>query len=1062
MADLSSNFLTHILAAPDAAVALRYQDRALTYAELRNAAWAVADELSAAPFAPGSRIGICMERGLLAPVSLLGCLLAGHTYVPLDPGYPVERLHNMMQIAELATLLCDQATTKLISHPQGITLDIDVLLSASVGDLTKRRIAPASLAYIIFTSGSTGLPKAVSMPNEALATLLRWQSSDARFAESAKVLQFTPISFDVHFQELFHTWARHGEVCVVDDAERRDPLALLHRIDEWAIERLYLPFVALAQLTESAVANQLFPQSLRDVVTAGEQLVVTSKVRTFFGAISGLRLHNQYGPSETHVVTAYTLAGEVASWPELPPIGYPIEGADLQVCSEQGTPVAPGQPGELYIGGSCLAAGYFGAPALTNERFVATDAGRAYRSGDLVQCDSDGCYHYLGRSDQQLKIRGHRVEPGEVEAAIAADEAVATCAVAGRKVSADELALMAYVVLQPQLSQRDEDTEAAALATWQAVWDGTYATDLEDAAPEFDLRGWNSSFTGKQLASADMRHWVDQTRQRILSAANKNPRVLELGCGTGLFVFAMAEQCREYVATDYSPVTIKQLQERLQSRPGIGQNVAAQVLKADQAHTLGAAQFDVVVVNSLTQHFVSYQYLLQVVASALQTLRPGGCLFFGDITSKTTRSLYYTAVEDHKLGADASVSELLNSVSARQCSERELVIEPWLFLRMAELFPDICQARIQLKGGGYDNELADYRYDVTLTKSAGAMAQAQPTPQVGTQAPAAPLVRDWSEFEGQQAVLEWLREQLAGQPLAGCMVTGIPNARVAHPAALLRLARAQTSADSAVSLAELRQQAAASVRSEPGVDPEIFHALGQGAERAAVQTFHGASEALFDVVLGPASDALWTTAFATRSQQSLPGKPFDRALDTLISHPIDVAAFALVEERLRARLGAVLPEYLLPSRYIALSEMPLTPSGKLDRQRLPAPATTRPALAEAFVAPAPGLQEQIATLWRSRLLLDQVGVNDNFFDLGGSSLQSLKICAEMSESLAVPVPVVALFQFPTVASLARHLEQAQAGGIQPTPARAAQRRSNSGRQQQAVAAHRARLRQRKQ
>ncbi len=237
------------------------------------------------------------------------------------------------------------------------------------------------------------------------------------------------MSFDVSFQEIFSTLAAGGTLALVAEELRRDPRGLLRFLAEEDIQRVFLPPVMLYQLAEQIVNSDFVPTSLREVIVAGEALRITPAVVRFFAGMPGCTLHNHYGPTETHVATAHVLIGEPDQWPGLPPIGLPIDDVRIRLLDEAGQPVPEGEPGALFLGGECLARGYLRDPELTAARFVETDGGRFYKTGDLVQRGPDGVLQFLGRADDQVKIRGFRVELGEIEAVLSRHPAVRETAV---------------------------------------------------------------------------------------------------------------------------------------------------------------------------------------------------------------------------------------------------------------------------------------------------------------------------------------------------------------------------------------------------------------------------------------------------------------------------------------------------------------------------------------------------------------------------------------------------------------------------------------------------------
>src|SRR6185369_1009797 len=233
-------------------------------------------------------------------------------------------------------------------------------------------LSPDDLAYVLYTSGSTGRPKGVAMRHGALAQLIAWQL--AVTPSPWRTLQYTSPSFDVSFQEIFSTWAAGGTLVLISEEARRDPAELLARLHAERIERLFLPFVALQQLAEAA-RGVAVPETLREVITAGEQLRVTPALVELFARLPAARLHNHYGPSETHVATAWILTGDPADWPALPPIGRPVSGGIARVVDADGGAVPIGTPGELFLGGEILARGYLDRPEWTAERFVPDSGG---------------------------------------------------------------------------------------------------------------------------------------------------------------------------------------------------------------------------------------------------------------------------------------------------------------------------------------------------------------------------------------------------------------------------------------------------------------------------------------------------------------------------------------------------------------------------------------------------------------------------------------------------------------------------------------------------------------
>jgi amino acid adenylation domain-containing protein len=413
------------------APALRAGDRTVSYAELDAYASALAAELRANYPIPAADQPCCVALHLEASVEHVVALLAlarlNLTIVPLDPEYPPERLrHILSQIDPLCVLLPpDSAATidvgRLPRHP--------VRLRVPAGPAVPPQAGPRPL-YTLFTSGSTGAPKGVQVPDAVLCNLLQWQQDDGGLAPGAATQQFSMLSFDVSFQEVFTTLCGGGCLHLVDPGWRQDAPALLSQLESAGIERIFMPYVALQLLAEHAVLLGRYPSRLREVVTAGEQLLCTDAIRRWFSGLPGARLFNHYGPTETHVVSSRCLDGDPAGWPVRPAIGGPIANTWLRVVDEAGEVVPPDCPGQLLIGGPLVTPCYLGDPELNRARFVELPGlGYFFRTGDHAHFDRQGLLHFLGREDHQVKVSGHRLELGEVEAALLRHPAVAAAVV---------------------------------------------------------------------------------------------------------------------------------------------------------------------------------------------------------------------------------------------------------------------------------------------------------------------------------------------------------------------------------------------------------------------------------------------------------------------------------------------------------------------------------------------------------------------------------------------------------------------------------------------------------
>lgn len=443
------------------AIAVEHEGQSLTYAELNRRANQLARSMRDRGVTPGQLVAIGLERSVAMIVGLLAILKSGAAYVPLDPNYPAERLAQMMEDASPALVLTQSSlrTALPLASAEVIELDTEASLPEGFSADNLGRGADssqdASRVYVIFTSGSTGRPKGVEMAHSSMVNLIEWHRRSFSAREGTRVLQFAALSFDVAFQEIFTTLCTGGSLVLIDEWIRRDARALLQMLNARLIQRWFVPPLVLQSVAEYAKSSGATAPSLQDIVTAGEQLRITPEIIRFFTQLQTCRLHNHYGPTETHVVTALTLLPrDAATWPLLPSIGRPIANTQIYILDAQLQLVPTGVAGEIYIGGANVARGYLNRAELTTQRFIIDPFGgdanaRLYKTGDLGMWRADGTVEYLGRNDDQVKIRGFRIELGEIEAQLAGHAQVKEAAVVAREESPGLKSLVAYVTLRP-------------------------------------------------------------------------------------------------------------------------------------------------------------------------------------------------------------------------------------------------------------------------------------------------------------------------------------------------------------------------------------------------------------------------------------------------------------------------------------------------------------------------------------------------------------------------------------------------------------------------------------
>jgi amino acid adenylation domain-containing protein len=417
------------------AVALVHGERSVTYAELDAASARVARELRARGAGPESRVGVCLERTPELVAALLGVLRAGAAYVPLDPAYPRERIGFILRDAAVPLVVTQRSLVDVLAA-EGVELLPVEGMPAEPGELPGPGAMPESAAYLIYTSGSTGTPKGVVVEHRSAVAFLEWARGEFTAQELSGVLASTSVCFDLSVFEIFVPLAAGGTAVLAENALELPRLPARGR-------------VTLVNTVPSAAAELVraggIPASVRSVSLAGEPLKGALAEALYAAGVGTVR--NLYGPSEDTTYSTWSVVPRGSG--REPTIGRPLANTRAYVLDDALEPAPVGVPGELYLGGAGLARGYLGRPALTAERFVpdpfAAGGGRLYRTGDRARRLADGELEFLGRLDHQVKLRGFRIEPGEVEAALLRHPAVRETVVMVRDAAPGGPRLVAYV-----------------------------------------------------------------------------------------------------------------------------------------------------------------------------------------------------------------------------------------------------------------------------------------------------------------------------------------------------------------------------------------------------------------------------------------------------------------------------------------------------------------------------------------------------------------------------------------------------------------------------------------
>ena len=984
----------------------------LTYTEFLAAVDRLAQYLLRGGCAKGTWIATCLPRGIDAVVAQAAILSIGAIYVPVDPTYPTSVLSAMLRGESPVRFVGYRAAVDAClaaAEGIGIVLD-DAETLANIAKLpaepARVELLPQDGAYVIHTSGSSGTPKGVLVNHAAIAnsTLARWE----RYEQPVTgFLMVSPMFFDSSLAGIWWTLSQGGTL----ELAPQDPASLLTRL------RIALtdpePRVSHTLLTPTLYSRALdgltgVDTALSTVVVAGETCSEALVLR-HHRLLPHVALVNEYGPTEAGVwcSSAVLRAGEKVA------IGTPIANVELLVIDHGGACLPTGAVGELAVAGVQLAEGYPHDAPLTQQRFVAhpTRTGeRMYRTGDRAWQDAGGQYFVSGRLDEQVKIRGFRVDLAGVRSRLATHAGVAEVALAMReRAGLMGQVLTAYVV--PQVLEGSVATQLRQ--TWTRVVDEV-ALGAAAKGTDFDISGWNSSYTGEPLSADEMEEWVQSTVALLKEQAPSV--VLDLGCGSGLPLLRVAPQCKRYVGLDVSQRTLENLQLAVE-RAGISQ-VELQKGEAADVSRFERQHFDLVVSNSVSQYFPHSDYLVQVLAGALAALRAEGRAIIGDVRDLSLLWEFHTAVALARLAPETPAAAVLKQVADRVDHETQLVISPRWFTQLNDLLRDEVEVELRPRRGWQRNEMNDFRFDAIVHRAA--CVARFPVPQW----------LDWSaDIENLTALRSLLRDRR--EPLG---IRRVPNARTAGVSAVLAYLQADPAREnSPLTVADLR-----ALRQEQeglSVHPEALFAI---AALCGLELYLDRSAAhpagAFDAVFYPGltedtSHGILLPRFDSPNASDAPNalNHTERFITDPSTHRVNTAAFTSIVPELRRFADHVLAPQERPGAYVVMSSLPMTRQGKVDTAALPLPQPQPKSLwsGPALNLPETDAQKAVASVWSDLLGVEQISIDEDFISLGGDSLLAAACAVQLCELLHILLPTGVLFSAPTIRSLARLVEAAE-------------------------------------
>lgn len=961
------------------AIAVKTADKKLTYRTLFNLSNNLACLLKEKGANSNQLIAVVMPKGHEQVVAVLGILMAGSAYLPIDPIESGERLHYLLRIAKVKIILTDKKLANKLNWPDDcLIISVDNIQEETKNQpLTSNGLTPKDLAYVIFTSGSTGVPKGVMISHENAVNTILDINERFNVKSSDKVFGLSNLTFDLSVYDIFGTLAAGATIIL--PGNEKDPtqwhdLFFREKISIWnSVPTLIDIFIEYLGRKNSRLNNA----QLRLVLLSGDwiPLNLPQKIFSFFRNAQIISLG---GATEGSIWSILYPINEVdPSWKSIP-YGKPMKNQTFYIFNEKFEPVINEESGELYIGGIGVAKGYWGDVERTNAQFIQhPQFGRIYKTGDMGRYLPDGNIEFLGRVDFQVKIGGFRVEINAIEKYLLDVPEIKQAVVVVTK-DQNQPKLATYLNFDySQFLNNEENTilQNNQIKYWEKIYDNLCKKENScNDDPTFNIVGWVSSYTNQPIPKIQMKEWLDNTIKRI---ALMNPQnILEIGCGMGLLLFRLAKISRHYVASDFSTDMLSYLESHL-PKYNIN-NVHLIECQATDIHKINQT-FDTIILNSVIQYFPSIDYLLDVISQCIKKITGKGYIFIGDIRSLHLLEEFHASVLLSKKIDNLSLKDWKYLLMKAIKDEDELVVDFNFFHALRSKFPEITQVEIQLKEGKYHNEMNTYRYDVILY-----------------------INHKINNFTEEIREYDWRSKQMCSHLKAIhlaiaqdsppiFLIRNIPNKRITYPLHFIKNLPYFLENQNELLKEYLLDK-------DKAIDPEIFYQIAHEHDYHASITWSSRNPSeCFDVILVKKFLFNSSKAFLSLLQGSMDNSKI--SWDSYANNPLLPLINRKLISKTKKFLQAYLPHYMIPSYFIPIEEIPITPNGKIDRNGLP--KIIIPTLEREYIEPYTNTQKKILEIWRKMLGIKNISIKHNLFDLGGTSLLSIQLLIDLHDVFGV-------------------------------------------------------------
>ncbi|KAF5633025.1 peramine synthetase [Fusarium tjaetaba] len=997
-------------------------DGDLTYAELDRLAYGLASHLVGLGVSHGAIIPLFFEKSMWTTVSILAVLKAGAAFVVLDPSTPEQRLRIILsQIkAQLAfTSMSNEALGQRFA-PQVVALGPHMIQELNEKEYRKPNVlpTPSSTMYLVFTSGSTGTPKGTILTHKNLASALHHQQSSLKITAKTRMYDFCSYSFDVFICNTFATLSVGGCLCVPNELDRQNRLAA-------SIASLKANTIDLTPSVSRILSPEQVP-GLEQIIFGGEALRIEDVIPWW----EKVRIVSLYGPCEC--TPNSTINSNPASPAKATSMG---KGIGLNTWIAQADDhdflVPLGSVGELLLEGPLLGSGYLNDAAKTTMAFIKNPkwlsqgsskypgrSGRLYKTGDLVKYAADGSLLFINRKDEQVKIRGQRVELAEIEHAIRSHQHVKDAVVVLVDEENQDPWIAGFLALQDDsqtVSQQREtngnDRNVQHTDGWEQRFNDDYMS-LVSMKPESigrDFQGWTSMYDGRDIDKGEMNEWLDDT---IASIRNGKPscHVLEIGTGSGMILFNLLDGLESYTGLEPSGRAVDFVSNTSKSVPAAAGKVTMfKCTAAELGRFSRTLSPSLVILNSVIQYFPDQAYLLNVIQELVQ-LKGVKAIFFGDVRSLALHDEFLAARTCHVTGGKDTKHEFRRIMDDMRQAEAELLVDPGFFTRLPGVMDKIEHVEILPKRMRASNELSTFRYEAVIHVK----AEGQPSRVIhevgGIQ---------WIDFQAENLSRESLLS-LVHRGIATSSCIGVSNIRhskssfASHVVSCL-VDQEEEASDYDADWLSVSRKSSEKQASMSAVDlVELADQAGCRVDLSWARQFsqRGAIDAIFHKNQPAKGESRVMFRFPTDHQ--------DREIAALCNQPLLRQVRQEIQKELDQILRARLPAYMVPRAITVLDKIPLNDNGKVDRRALRAIMASQATGRELATQPVSEAEGQIRDIWGEVLGIEPATIapSDSFFMIGGNSIAAMKLVG-LARKAGVELSVRHLLQYPRLQDLVR-------------------------------------------